>query len=202
MTDLNAILAQAAGKDDKKSKSKARTITLEDTDLALVDEISELSKQYKATEATLKEKQAILVALVGPKMVQAQFNDGEYKASARVHGAAGNSVLVSWKSQYSTPDWSEDLVKNVKKLVKRCYDSWFTKAVEITVREAWLSDKKLEELLALVGPEKFVDIFSVKMKLKPTENYTEERSLKLSDEAEAELTALGIKQYTASVRAN
>jgi len=117
-----------------------------------------------------------------------------YISSVKVPSNDGYMITVTNKHQYSAITPTEE--GNIKNIVgDENYDHWFIKKNEIKVKE----NANLDELIKLVGVEKFKEMFTVTQNIVPTTSFTEEKYRRLTSEKRVVLNNT-VRQYKPTIR--
>jgi hypothetical protein len=150
-TDANDILNQMSG---GKSKSKSKVPLIDDKEFReKVDEVIELNSKLKDAESSYKLAESVVLARVRQEYDTNKGANPSYK----IQGTK-KAVLVSFKNQFKQIPLENKSV--FQEVLKEDFSKFFTEVYELALKDT--SVAKIQEIIDLVGAEKFKEVFEIK----------------------------------------
>jgi hypothetical protein len=168
MSDFQTALKQVEAK-PKAKKQEIPFLKIPQRIKDAVDTFQAAKKNKIQAEATMKEKEAVIIDFVREKQDLDGFAD-KYHNSYALKGE-GHEVKVIYAKKWSiNPESKSEL----KKLLKRNYNILIKESYSLSLRKEVFEDGQLQkDLLSLIG-DRFKDFFESKLVLNVTENFSQE----------------------------
>jgi hypothetical protein len=168
MSDFQAALKQVAAK-PKAKKQEIPFLKIPQRIKDAVDTFQSAKKNKIQAEATMKEKEAVIIDFVREKQDLDGFAD-KYHNSYALKGEE-HEIKVIYTNKWSINPESKD---ELKRLLKRNYNGLIKESYSLSLRKEVFEDEQLQkDLLSLIG-DRFKDFFESKLVLNVVENFSQE----------------------------
>lgn len=162
---------KGAAKKEPASKSKVTTYQVSDDLKDKATRMWQIKQAQTELEAEWDALKADMMQGLEPVRFVALKSEG-YHASGRIATLNDHWVIVSYSDRYEKiPADNEEILRN---LVGKDYDSLFELRNDIKVRSD-LSEAELTSIVEAIGYDNFVKYFDVRLSIKPTTKYTQEK---------------------------
>jgi len=154
-----------------QKKSSARDITNPPTDVAQeVDLFNKFKDEEEAAKAEKEFHREPILEFFHQILDESGFS-GDYQNSFKIHGAH-TSVTVSAINRFSINPEDED---KIAKIVGKFFDFLFRKEYVVKLKDEVINDPdKQNELMGLIGEDRFLDFFETKESLTTSKDFTRE----------------------------
>lgn len=179
----------------KKASSKAY-VSVSDEVKEAVDNFVAAKKAKKQAEADMKFNETTIIDAVK----EIQDKDGFTNQYASSYDVQGNTEDVKYVTQNRASVSIDDQDK-IEKLLGNDYDSLIQENVTVSLKsEVFDDDAKQEELMNLLGEEKFAEFFEVDTKLAIKEGFNKAIYTVVKKQDKLDEVRTFVKPYKAAVR--
>src|SRR5207302_8353417 len=131
---------------------------------------------------------------------QGRIRQHGHESSVRI--PAGNGEILRLTYQHRYAKLSDGKADSLRTIVNGKYETYFKAGATLKVRKEITDDPErlteVVQVLALtLGAERFTEIFEAEQTIIPAKAFTERRYVELTDDQNAALDSLGVKQIVA-----
>lgn len=162
---------KGAAKKEPTSKSKITEYEINDDLKKQATRMWQIKQDLTELESEWDVLKADLIQKLEPIRFVALKSEG-YHASAKIATKDGHWVTISYMDKYEKiPADQEDVLREV---IGKDFDSLFQLRNDIKVRSD-LSEAELSSIVERIGYDDFVKYFDVRLSIKPTSRFTQEK---------------------------
>lgn len=162
---------KGAAKKEPSTKTKITTYEIPEDLKDKATRMWKIKQQMTELDSEWDVLKADLIQKLEPIRFVALKSEG-YHASARIPTLNDHWVILSYMDKYEKiPADQEDVLREV---IGKDFDSLFQLRNDIKVRSD-LSEAELSSIVERIGYDDFIKYFDVKLSIKPTSRYTQEK---------------------------
>jgi len=160
-------LLRKAAKPEEKSKSATPLLTVDNATKELATEVRKAKNAFDSAKAAFDEKSARLLVTIAA--AREELCRHAYQSALKIPTVDNLSVTVVWTSQYNKIPGSKAAVI-MGTVGDKQYADYFKSCFTLKVKDD-LNEDDLNELIQLLGEEKFMKWFESEEVIKPTERF-------------------------------
>jgi hypothetical protein len=192
--DLKGLLRKAAKPEEPVKKGSTPILPVEESIRILATEVKKEKELADSHKSVFEQKSLELVNAISA--MRAELCRHAYQSAVRIPTMDNLSLTIVWSGNYTKIPGSREA--DLINIVGDQYPDYFKSRFALAVKSD-LSNAELNELVQLLGEERFIKWFESEEVIRPTERFIHDH-VRMDAQTREALELADVKQYKAAVK--